>query len=228
MSFLKDYIGNWDAFLTPIFNDQKVIEDLNILNTLYKNVNDGGPIIYPPQINVFEAFKACPYEKLAVVILVQDPYHDGSATGLATANSLEQKTLSSSLRIIKDTVSRTIYKGDKFDFDPTLLKWAKQGVLMLNTALTVESGHPLSHTNLWRQFTLLLLSRLSEYQSGLIYCLWGKNASLYLPLINQDSNLILQATHPVYASYRGMTWDCDHFIKINNHLKKINNYTITW
>ena len=222
---LSTLVGDWDRILLSVFEDREVVYNLNEINNLYKT---SLVKIYPEQIDVFKAFKECPYNKLSVVILLQDPYHDGSATGVATANVKEQNPLSPSLRIIKDAVSQEIYKGLDFDFDPTLIKWERQGVVMLNTALTVESGNPLSHQKYWKRFTELTLRKLSEINSGIVYCLWGKHADAYAIYINSNNNTILRCTHPVYASYRGIPWTCSHFKDINKYLKDFNNLTINW
>jgi len=222
---LKELVGDWDKFFESIFADNEVRINLSALNQRYKT---GYPKIYPDQKNVFRAFRECPYSKLSVVILLQDPYHDGSATGIAMANDADTDILSPSLRIVKDTISRTVYNSHEFDFDPTLISWEKQGVILLNTALTVEDDKPLSHQVLWARFTELLLTKLSEVNSGIIYCLWGKQAEKYAFLINWKSNTILTCTHPVASAYKRIPWDCDHFIKINDQLKKFNNISITW
>jgi uracil-DNA glycosylase len=182
----------------------------------------------------------CKYNKLKLQNLKiknfgdnNTPYHDGSATGIAFANPLtydtvKGKSLSPSLRIIKDAVSRTIYNGQDFDFDPTLINWAKQGVLLLNTALTVDGGSPTSHKHLWVDFTQRVLQKLSEVNSGIIYCLWGKYADSYSMYINSNSNTILRCNHPAYSVYQGIPWECDHFVMINTYLKNFNNITIEW
>jgi uracil-DNA glycosylase len=222
---LKDLVGDWDRILTPVFYDTTIRENLSKINALYKK----GPVrIYPEQEDVFKAFKECPYKKLSVVILLQDPYHDGSATGLATANRAGTKNLSPSLQIIKDTVCKTVYKGYDFDFDPTLIRWANQGVLLLNTALTVESGCPLSHQGLWRRFTESVLFKLTQFNTGIVYCLWGKYAEAFETSLNPLTNTILKCHHPVYASYRGIAWECDHFNQVNKYLKDYNNIIINW
>jgi uracil-DNA glycosylase len=222
---LYKLVGTWDRILQDIFDNKEVISNLNTINNLYRR---GPTKIYPEQADVFAAFKECPYNKLSVVILLQDPYHDGSATGIATANTIDTKKLSPSLQVMKDTICREIYKGEDFNFDPTLLSWERQGVLMLNTALTVETNHPQSHQIYWTKFTELALRRLSELNSGIIYCLWGKHADTYDIYINSLSNTILRCVHPVYASYRGVPWECRHFIEINKYLKDFNNTTIIW
>jgi uracil-DNA glycosylase len=222
---LTNMVGDWDRILADIIYDPEVLLNINRINKMYK---DSSAKIYPEQIDVFKAFKACPYDNLKAIIILQDPYHDGSATGLATANRVDQKRLSPSLKIIKDTISREVYNYHDFDFDPTLIKWAKQGVLMLNTALTVEAGKPLSHQPLWSRFTELTLRKLSEINSGIVYCLWGKYADSFSMYINSNSNTILRCTHPVYASYRNQPWDCGHFTAVNKYLKDFNNLTINW
>jgi len=233
--YINSLVGDWERILDSVFKDQKVLDNLGHINRLYRI----SPIkIYPEQENVFKAFKECPYSKLSVVILLQDPYHDGSATGIATANSNNTRILSPSLKIIRDTIYREVYKlysiGEaerlaiESQFDPTLVSWARQGILMLNTALTVEAGHPQSHQSYWSRFTELVLRKLSDINSGIIYCLWGKYADAYSIYINSNSNTILRCTHPAYASYRGLPWDCTHFNDINKYLKDFNNTTIIW
>jgi uracil-DNA glycosylase len=224
MDALLNLVGSWrDTFKRVLSSDPMIIRNLNIINNLYKEKK-----IYPEQKNIFKAFEECPYKELRVIIILQDPYHDGSATGIPTANSKDKKKLSPSLRIIKDTVSKTIYKGQDFDFDTTLVSWAKQGILLLNTALTVEEGKPKSHSILWDAFTKNLLLDISDTNCGLIYCFWGKQAIDYSQYINKDSNIILYAVHPVYASYRGISWECDHFQQINSYLTNFNNLLIRW
>jgi uracil-DNA glycosylase len=220
----SNVVGSWDRFLYDILNDEDIIDKLNEVNLLYKYSNN----IYPKQEDVFNAFKKCPYDKLSTVILGQDPYHDGSATGLSFANIKNTKKLSPSLRIIKDTIIRTVYNGHDFDFDPSLIPWAEQGILLLNTVLTVKEGKPLSHQYLWFDFIQKVLIKLSEVNSGIIYCLWGKYAESYSVYINSSSNTILRCNHPVYSIYQGIPWECDHFIKINSYLKNFNNTTIKW
>lgn len=217
-------VNTWDNFFDGILDNEVITKNLQIIRGYYFSSSFK---IYPSPQNIFKAFRECPYNDLSVVIVLQDPYHDGSATGIAMANEFVTN-LSPSLRIVKDTISRTVYKGADFYFDPTLIKWCKQGVLLLNTALTVEEGKPGSHSLLWKPFTEMIFRKLSDINSGIIYCLWGKHAESYEHLINKSSNTILKATHPAYASYRGIKWDCDHFNEINKILKENNNLYINW
>lgn len=224
MNKWSSILGSWDKFLTPILEDEVISKNLETIRGYYLSSSF---ITYPEPKNIFKAFRECPYSKLSVVIVLQDPYHDGSATGIPMGNKPDKK-LSPSLRIVKDAISRTVYKGQEFYFDPTLIPWCNQGVFLFNTALTVEKGKPLSHKDIWAPFTEKVFKKLSEINSGLIYCLWGKSAGEYTKYINPSSNYILSYTHPVYSAYRGISWDCDHFNRINDILKQNNNLHINW
>ena len=109
---LRDIVGDWDRILHDVFEDRIVVSNLNRIDKLYQ---DKVVKIYPEQKDVFRAFYECPYDKFKVVVILQDPYHDGSATGLAPANRADKKPLSPSLRIVRDTVCRTVYKGRDFN-----------------------------------------------------------------------------------------------------------------
>lgn len=225
MSKWKSILGSWDKFLTPILEDEVVSKNLDIIRGYYFSSSF---IIYPSPKNIFKAFRECPYDKLSVVIILQDPYHDGSATGIAMGNDSSVFKMSPTLRVVEDTIARTIYDYREFNFDPTLINWCKQGVLLFNTALTVEKGKPLSHKILWNDFTEKFLIKLNEFNSGIIYCLWGKSALEYEKYINFKSNYILEAPHPVSSVYRGKPWECNHFKEINTILKENNNLHIKW
>jgi uracil-DNA glycosylase len=224
MSKWNSILGSWDRFLTPILEDEVVQKNLDVIRGYYLNSSF---ITYPSPKNIFRAFRECPYDKLSVVIILQDPYHDGSATGIGLGNE-SNKNLSPSLKVVKDTISRTVYKGQEFNFDHSLVSWANQGILLINTALTVEAGKPGSHIEIWAPFTEKVFQKLNLINSGIIYCLWGKSAGEYAKYINQGSNYILSYTHPAYASYRGEIWDCNHFNAINVILKENNNLHINW
>jgi uracil-DNA glycosylase len=188
--------------------------------------------VYPEQKNVFKALQLCSFGDVKVVILGQDPYYTKDvADGLAFSCSYAQelgKRMQPSLVQIYGAVERTMYKGLMLHKEPNLECWAKQGVLLLNTALTVEDGKPESHLSLWKPFTVEVLKALSEYNTGVIYCLWGAKAQQYEKYINPKFNYILKAKHPSSASYTGGTWECNHFVEINKILKQNNNTEIIW
>jgi uracil-DNA glycosylase len=181
--------------------------------------------IYPdtPE-EAFRAFNLTPYNDVKVVILGQDPYHDGSATGLAFANSSSSGSISPSLRIIMRSVAKDYPEGY---FVPKtaygLEHWAQQGVLLLNTALTVRKGEPGSHSKAWAEFTNCVLKQLNDYNKGIIYVLWGKHALKFLEHIRITENHVLKADHPMYSGYSGKPWNGEtHFKDINDILLKTN------
>jgi len=225
MSKWSSILGSWERFLTPILENELVSKDLDVIRSYYL----GSSItVYPRAKDIFKVFRECPYNKLSVVIILQDPYHDGSATGIAMGNDSSVYKMSPTLRIVEDTIARTVYTYREFNFDPSLISWCHQGVLMLNTALTVEKGKPLSHKHLWNNFTKQFLIKLSNFNSGIVYCLWGKSAIEYEKYINPKLNYILKDNHPMYSLYQNKLWECNHFNKVNEILKKNNNLYIKW
>lgn len=133
-----------------------------------------------------------------------------------------------SLRIIYQKIKESCYADElAFPLDLNIEKWAQQGVLMLNSALTVEKGGAGVHLKHWEFFTKAVLEALNELP-GHIFVLWGKDAQKYKKYLNSDSQYILEANHPAYASYSGQYWECDHFNEINRILKLYNGESIDW
>lgn len=183
-----------------------------------------------PNINcVFKAFKVCPYNELKVVFLGQDPYpQKGVATGLAFGNNnTTEALLSPSLSILKEASINPSNVFTPIKFDNTLESWAKQGILLLNSALTVEVNKIGSHVMLWRPFISKLLQNLSDFNPGLIYVLFGSQAQTFKPYINKN-NTVIEINHPAYYAKMNIKMDPKLFIKINKLLKDHNNQTIEW
>ena len=197
MSAIEKQVGDWYPLLEPIVKSNY----FKSLTTSIKKSKAEGRIIYPDTKLTFRAFKLCPLSNLRVVILGQDPYHDGSATGLAFANSNNSLRVSPSLSWIKKALEHE-YKTLCLDFDYDLTSWTDQGVLLLNTALTVEKGKAGSHTVLWNEFTKQLLTSLSGNIDNIVYVLWGKKAQDYEKFI-QGNNKIVKAPHPAADAYTG-------------------------
>ena len=212
---IKEQVGEWYNILDPIFKSEyfRKLTDQHRQNITNR-------IVYPKRGKTFRAFQMCPLESLKVVILGQDPYHDGSATGLAFANDNAGR-ISPSLRNIIQAVKNDF--GD-VAVNPNLESWAKQGVLLLNTALTVQKARPGSHIDLWMPFTRDIITSLSVYKPDLIWVLWGKKAQDYEKHIMYPSgHTILKAPHPAAESYSGGKagfFTCGHFKKINDKLEK--------
>lgn len=216
--FWEQQIGTkWTNVLTPLLRSPYMHKVMLDTSLEYKLENT---TTYPDQKNIFKAFKDTPFEELKVVILGQDPYHDGRAIGLAFANSEEYKEKPSpSLRRIRQQTP-SFGVGTSVD----LSEWTSQGVLLLNTALTVTKGKPGSHLDRWKKFTEETIRLISENHSGLIFMLWGKPAQQYKTFINENLHYILEAEHPVAGQYQGnRPWDSKNCFEVANEILLKNN-----
>ena len=180
---------------------------------------------YPKTKDIFKALQLTPFENIKVVILGQDPYHDGNATGVAFAC---KKSVSPSLKQIWNSIKKDSIK-ELENVNPNLEHLVQQGVLLVNTILTVEEGIPLSHKRLnWEHFIEYVLNELNNNRKNIVYMLWGSQAKAYSKYINSENNLILTETHPVYAAYNNKEWNCTHFSQCNKYLKEHNIEPIKW
>jgi uracil-DNA glycosylase len=182
--------------------------------------------VYPPAKNIFQAFDLCPLDKVKVVIVGQDPYHgEKQANGLSFAVN-DGITLPPSLK--------NIYKEIQSDLgiipNPTgdLSRWAKQGVLMLNSVLTVAANMPASHKDKgWEKFTDSVIKSLNESRQNIVYLLWGKYAQTKGVVINREKNLILTSGHPSpYSAH--LFFSNHHFSRCNEYLEKHGIKVIDW
>ena len=184
--------------------------------------------VFPEKQNIFKAFSLTKLEDLKVVILGQDPYHGfGQAQGLAFSTPANIKNPPSMQNILKEIQSDLGKKSICEDGD--LTPWAKQGVLLLNTILTVEEAKPKSHHNLgWEVFTDNVIKYISDNCEDTIFILWGSPAISKTKLIDRKKHHILTAPHPSpLSSYRGF-FACKHFSKTNDILKSLNKEAIIW
>ncbi len=183
--------------------------------------------IYPKGEDIFNAFNTTPFNNIKVVILGQDPYHGkGQAHGLSFSVPNKVKTPPSLMNIFKemdrDLGIKNFGKGD-------LTKWANQGVLLLNSTLTVRKDEAGSHQNKgWEEFTDKVISTISELKEGVIFLLWGKSAQNKQKLIDKNKHHILISSHPSpLSAYRGFL-GCGHFSVCNEILKNQNKTEINW
>jgi len=208
--------------------------------------------IYPEKEDVFRAFRLTPPQNLKVVIIGQNPYHDGSADGLAFSNGGEYQNISPSLQNIFKEIENDL-GFEQVAHDPDLSRWAEQGVLLLNTSLTVREGDADSHLKidgkeLWQKFTKKALRICSAITKPVVFMLWGSHAKSFIkdtpPTIDalkvegfmdedeSGENLTLQAYHPaaeLYRNYDKVAWfGCSHFSKANKFLKSKGIETIEW
>ncbi len=166
-----------------------------------------GKTIYPPQEEVFNAFKYTAFEDVKVVILGQDPYHGANqAHGLAFSVKPEVAIPPSLLNMYKELTQDI--SGFQMPSNGYLVKWAEQGVLLLNTVLTVERGMARSHANLgWERFTDKVIAVLNEHREKLVFLLWGSHAQKKGQIIDRTRHLVLTAPHPSpLSAHRGFFW----------------------
>ena len=219
---LEEYFGRWMGVI-----DKRELESvLSKLGPEYKRKP-----ICPAQNSVFKAFEVCPYDKLKVVMLSQDPYpQKGVATGILFGNKegTRDEDLSPSLQIVKEAAINFEIPHNCIIFDPTLESWAKQGILMINSALTVEMNKIGSHVMLWRPFIASLLKKLSENRTGIIYVLFGKQAQTFKPYINKQFNIVLEENHPAYFARTGEAMPHTVFEQISKLTKEMYGMPITW
>ena len=193
------------------------------INKRYKTTT-----VFPEKQNIFKAFSLTKLDNLKVVILGQDPYHGfGQAQGLAFSTPANIKNPPSMQNILKEINSDLGKKSICEDGDVT--PWAKQGVLLLNTILTVEEAKPKSHHNLgWEVFTDNIIKYISDNCEDTIFILWGSPAISKTKLIDRKKHHILTAPHPSpLSSYRGF-FGCKHFSQTNDILKSLNKEAIIW
>lgn|SRR5574344_676860 len=185
-----------------------------------------GKQIFPPGSEIFKAFDLTPVDKVKVVILGQDPYHGyGQAMGLSFSVPDGAQAPPSLKNIFKEIESDL---GIKMSGRPNLEDWAKQGVLLLNTVLTVRSGEPTSHSKIgWQEFTDAVISYISSHCEGVVFLLWGNFARSKKALIDTSKHYVLEAAHPSPLA-GGAFFGCRHFSKTNEILVKEGKAPINW
>lgn len=188
---IDEYFGDWMKVL-----DRK--ETVKIMNWL--KTTDSSTLC-PSIKNVFKAFKLCSYNECKVIFIGQDPFpQKGVAQGILFGNSSNtpEDKLSPSLKVVKESVINFDIPHNLITFDPTLESWAKQGILMLNSALTTEVGKVGIHTLKWRPFIGSFLKNMSEKNTGIIYVFFGSQAKSLNTYINNNNNYKLFIEHPAY------------------------------
>ena len=185
-------------------------------------------ILYPASENIFAALKLCPFRSVKVVILGQDPYHGPhQAHGLSFSVQDGIKIPPSLRNIYKEL--KIEYSDYQIPESGNLTHWAEQGVLLLNSILTVEAGKPASHAKIgWKQFTDIIISKLSQERTWIIFLLWGNFARSKKTLVDSSKHYILEAAHPSpFSAHTGFFW-CWHFRKANEILKEQWKKEIVW
>lgn len=222
----KPFPQPWKPFLAAEFEKEYFKHVRTAVRDAYATQS-----IFPEQKNLFRALALCPPEKIKVVILGQDPYHTpGVADGLAFSTLPKNKIPPSLLNIFKEVASE--YSADNsvsVNRDPDLTRWATQGVLLLNTSLSVRSGEANSHADFgWHIFTDAIISTISKEREHIVFLLWGAFAGKKVELIDQRKHLVLTSVHPSPLSAHRGFFGCGHFKAANEYLKVHGLEEIVW
>ncbi len=213
---------DWKAPLAPLFADERYQQIRAFLKSEYSS-----RVIYPDMHDIFNCFRFTPYENVKVVLLGQDPYHnEGQAHGLcfSVPDGIQKPpSLVNMFKELKEDLGCTEPKsGD-------LTKWAREGVLLMNTALTVRAHQANSHATCgWSWFTDSVIELLSREKEHLVFLLWGGNARRKAPLIDRRKHLILECAHPSPLSAYNGFFGCRHFSKSNAYLEQQGISPVDW
>ena len=217
---IDDYFGDW----MKVLDRNETMKIMGWLKTVNKNT------LCPNIKDVFKAFKLCPYDKCRVIFVGQEPYYQKDiAQGILFGNSSNtpEDKLSPSLQVIKESVINFEIPHNLITFDPTLDSWAKQGILMINSALTTEVGKIGVHMMMWRPFMISFLRKMSTINTGIIYVLFGSKAQVLEPYINAN-NYVLKIEHPAYFARVKKKMPNDIWKVINKLLYDLYGERIEW
>lgn len=214
--------NTWDIVLQEEYKKPYFKQIVDFINKTYKEKN-----IYPPKNKILEALKLTDFPQVKVVILGQDPYHGvGEANGLSFSvndNIKLPPSLKNIYKELNDDLNIPISQTGNLE------KWAKEGVLLLNSILTVEKDQPASHKNIgWETFTNSIITKLNQKQTPVVFILWGNFAKTKKELITNSSHLILTSSHPSPFSANYGFLGSKPFSKTNNFLRKNNLTEIDW
>lgn len=213
---------SWKSALAQIWSSTRFQELTSFVREQYRTRQ-----IFPPAGKIFAALDSCPFPDVKVVIIGQDPYHDvGQANGLCFSVNPGIPMPPSLINILKEVHDDT---GAPIPDNGDLTRWASQGVLLLNTSLTVEAHKPASHAGRgWEELTDEAIIQLSANRRNIVFMLWGSHAQKKAPLIDASKHLILRAPHPSpLSAYRGF-FGCHHFSQANAYLTANNITPIQW
>lgn len=212
----------WDGILQEEFNADSYIALRQFLKTEYSRY-----VVYPDMHDIFNSMKKTSFNDVKVVILGQDPYHEPKqAMGLAFSVPKGVALPPSLVNIYKEIENET---GDKMPDYGDLTGWTEQGVLLLNTVLTVREHAANSHKGKgWEDFTDGIIKKISDKRSAVVFMLWGSNARSKRVLIDGDKHLVLECAHPSPLSAYNGFFGCGHFLKANEYLIKHGKLPIDW
>ncbi len=215
-------LGDWDEVLAPLFSDERYLKIREFLKKEYAEHT-----VYPDMYDLYNCFRYTSFASCRVVLLGQDPYHEpGQAHGLCFSVKEGVKNPPSLENIFKELHDDIGMQKPK---NGTLTKWAKEGVLLLNTSLTVREHLANSHSKCgWSWFTDSVIQIISEKKEHVVFILWGGNARSKKPLIDKRKHLILECAHPSPLSAYNGFFGCRHFSKTNAYLTANGLAPIDW
>lgn len=214
----------WGKALEAEFNKPYFKELTEKVRSEYKNPNFR---VFPPGNKIFSAFDACPYDDIKVVIIGQDPYHGyGQANGLCFSVNPGVKMPPSLVNIFKEVHDDT---GAPIPDNGDLTRWSNQGVLLLNSSLTVKEGMPTSHSGIgWEEFTDSVVDKLNKEKENLVFILWGAHAIKKGSKIDRNKHLVLTSAHPSPLSAHKGFFGNHHFSITNEYLRNHGKKEINW
>jgi uracil-DNA glycosylase len=211
----------WTEILAPIKNSEYFENLWNKVKSEYSSAT-----VFPPKSQIFRALELTPFDEVKVVIIGQDPYHnDNQANGLSFSVSEDVSAPPSLKNIFTELKSDLGIERQKKDLED----WAKQGVLLLNSSLTVRAHSPNSHKDLgWDRFTNFIIAEISDEKENVVFVLWGAFAQKKEELIDSSKHFIIKSAHPSpFSVHRGF-YGSKPFSKVNNFLKSKNIKPISW
>lgn len=218
---------NWSELLASEKNEPYFVDIIRFIEARRAK----GVKVFPPNAEIFNAFRLTPFNKIKAVIIGQDPYHgSGQAHGLSFSVKKGIRVPPSLKNIFKE-IESDLGRPSPVSISGTgdLRTWAEQGVLLLNSTLTVESGKAGSHANIgWQKFTDKVISLVSENLNNVVFLLWGAHAKKKSELIDVKKHIILSAMHPSpFSAHKGF-FGCRHFSKTNEVLSSQGRQEINW
>ena len=215
-------LGDWNERLTPLFQDERYLKIRRFLIEEYNQHT-----VYPDMYDLYNCFRYTPFANVKAVILGQDPYHNvGQAHGLcfSVQDGIDKPpSLENIFKELRTDIGCDIPKSGN------LTKWAKEGVLLLNTSLSVRAHQANSHSKCgWAWFTDSVIKLISEEKENVVFILWGGNARSKKPLIDTAKHLVLESVHPSPLSAYNGFFGCKHFSKTNEYLIQNGLTPIDW
>jgi uracil-DNA glycosylase len=217
----------WADLLKPFMvkDDANEIVEYQKIVTFLQEQKSNQVVTYPANKDIYKAFRATPLEKVRVVLLGQDPYPKaGYANGLAFATDMAKTPVS--LEVMYDGIENDVYNGINFDrkLRPNdLISWTEQGVLLLNTSLTVEDSKPNSHAKTWEPFTKFLVNNLANVKRDLVWIGLGAPAKKFLDEVNPFRSFVFLAEHPSAAAHAKRKWNHNNVFTKTNMALSLNN-----